>query len=325
MNVRLSILLVLVLVVFGGTFLAIRCTGTDEPRETNPWLYSIDSSNIVQVSVTYQDDTVTYRQKPGSHDWIILGEPEILVFRDKWAGILSLLSGPRVPVEDETIRDPGQYGLDPPVTAITVSDRSGNVVEFHLGDSTPDTLRNYASLVGNPELFTVPVSMTNVVNGLVTNPPYLQLFQLDVDNLELMEVASGGETNAYFKDRDTGQWFIRAEPIGASPQVFPEEWADTPEFISGPRADRVEASSFDDPSMYGLEPPHTSVRLLVRNAGVTEFQLGSLTDDGLYRYARILDDPRLFLMQVQLANRISALATEPPYLPEIIQDPASAE
>ncbi len=324
MNVRLSILLVLVLAVFGGTYLIIQLTGSDGPTEDDPWLYSIDSNDIARVSVTYQGETVTYQQKPGSPDWVILGEEEILVFPNKWSGITLLLGGPRVPVLSDTISNPGQFGLEPPVTAVTVTDRSGNLVEFHLGDSTPDTQRHYARLVGNPELFTVPVSMTNVVNGLVTNPPYFQLFQLDADNLEIIEVVSGGETSGYFKDRDTGQWFIRAEPIGQSPQVFPDEWRDTPEFISGPRAD-LAAETFDDSSMYGLDPPRTSVRLLVRNVGVTEFQLGNLTDDGLYRYARVLDDPRLYAMPEQAAQRISALATDPPYVPANIEDAEDAE
>ena len=323
MNVRLSILLVLVLLVFGGTYLIIQLTKSDPPRETDPWLYNIDSDDVVRVSVSYDGQTVVYQQKPGSRDWLIQGEQEILVFPPKWAGILLLLSGPQVPVLAATISDPGQFGLEPPVTAVTVSDRSGNVVEFHMGGATPDTERHYARLVGNPELFTVPVSMTDVVNGLVTNPPYFQLFQVDAENLEFIEVTSNDQTSAYFKDRDTGQWFIRAEPIGQSPQVFPDEWGDTPEFISGPRAD-LAAETIDDPAMYGLETPHTSVGLRVQGTGVTQFQLGSLTDDGRYRYARILDDPRLFLVETQPANRISALATDPPYPPGIVPDSEDA-
>ena len=75
MNVRLSILLALVLLVFGGTYLAIQLTQSDEPRETDPWLYSVDAGNMVRISVTYQGETVTYQQKPGSPDWIVLGRP----------------------------------------------------------------------------------------------------------------------------------------------------------------------------------------------------------------------------------------------------------
>ena len=319
MNVRLSILLVLVLLVFGGTYLIIQLTRSDPPGETDPWLYNIDQGEIVQVSISYAGETVTYQQKPGSRDWTIQGEQEILVFPPKWSGILLLLSGPQVPVLADTITNPGQFGLEPPATVVTVTDRSGNVVEFHLGDATPDAQRNYTRLVGNPELFTVPVSMTDVVNGLVTNPPYFQLFQVDAENLEFIEVTSGGQTNAYFKDRDTGQWFILADPIGQSPQVFPDEWGDTPEFISGPRAD-IAAETVDDPATYGLEPAHTSVELRVLGSGITAFQLGSLTDDGRYRYARISDDPRLFLVGTQITDRISALATEPPYPPGVGPD-----
>ena len=161
--------------------------------------------------------------------------------------------------------------------------------------------------------------MTDVVNGLVTNPPYFQLFQVDAENLEFIEVTSEGQTSAYFKDRDTGQWFILADPIGQSPQVFPDEWGDTPEFISGPRAD-LAAETLDDPAMYGLDTPHTSVELRVLGTGVTQFQLGSLTDDGGYRYARLSDDPRLFLVGTQITDRISALATEPPYPPGVGPD-----
>ena len=157
--------------------------------------------------------------------------------------------------------------------------------------------------------------MAEVVNGLVTNPPYLQLYQVNAEKLEFIEVTSDDQTSGYFKTRDTGEWFIRGETLETSLLVFAEEWGDTPAFISGPRVDRVVAESFDDPGIYGLDPPQTSVRLAVRDEGVTEFQLGSLTDDGNYRYTRLSGEPRLFAMREQLAQRISDLASDPPYPP----------
>ena len=314
MNLRLSILLVMVLLIFGGTFLAIRFTGSDDTPDQKPWLYSIDPVDIVHISVTYQDDTVTYQRKAGSPDWSILGEPEIPVFQPKWAGITLLLSGPRVTrVLANTIRDPEAFGLAPPVTTVTVIDRSENKLEFHLGGPTPDTRLQYARLVGDPMLFIVPVSMAEVVNSLVTTPPYLQLYQLEDEALAEIQVTSNGQANIYVKPPRTEQWFIQSEtPV----PVFFEKWGDTPEFMSGPRVDQVVAESFDDPSMYGLDPPHTSVRLALRTGEVTEFQLGGLTDDGKYRYAWLVGEPRLFAMPEQSARRISALAIEPPYPPE---------
>ncbi|GIS95046.1 MAG: hypothetical protein CM1200mP22_22830 [Dehalococcoidia bacterium] len=47
MNLRLSILLVVVLVIFGGTFLVLRFTDSNEPKSTSPWLYRIDEGDIL--------------------------------------------------------------------------------------------------------------------------------------------------------------------------------------------------------------------------------------------------------------------------------------
>ena len=137
MNLRLSILLVMVLIIFGGTFAAIRFTGSDDRPDPEPWLYSIAAEDIVKVSVDYQDNAATYERTPGSPDWTILGEPDIPVFLPKWRGITLLLSGPRVTdVLADTIRDPAEFGLEPPVTRVTVTVRDGNAIEFHLGDPT---------------------------------------------------------------------------------------------------------------------------------------------------------------------------------------------
>ena len=313
MNLRLSILLVLVLLIFGGTFLAIRFTGSDEAPDNRPWLYRIDENDIVHISVTYQGDSVDYERKAGSPDWYILENPEIPVFHQKWAGIPLLLGGPKVTrMLADTIDDPAEFGLAPPATTVTVTDRSGNALEFHMGDATPDTQQQYARLVGDPNLFTVPVSMAEVVNRLVTRPPYLQLYQLEDETLEYIEVVSGDQSNIYIRHRETGEWFIEGEALV---QVFPEKWGDTPAFMSSPRVDQVVAESFEDPGIYGLEPPEISVRLSVVSGEITQFELGGLTDDGKYRYAWLDGEPRLFAMAENWAQRITALATEPPLPP----------
>ena len=313
MNLRLSILLVLVLLIFGGTFLAIRFTGSDETPDNRPWLYRIDENDIVHISVSYQGDMVEYERKAGSPDWYVLEEPEIPVFHRKWAGIPLILGGPKVTrVLADTIANPSEFGLAPPATSVTVTDRSGNELEFHLGDATPDTSQQYARLVGDPTLFTVPVSMAEVVNRLVTSPPYLQLYHLEDGTLEFIEVISNDQTIIYIRHRETGQWYIEGETLV---EVFPEKWGDTPAFMSGPRVDQVVAESIDDPSIYGLDPPEISVRLSVLSGEVTEFELGGLTDDGKYRYAWLEGEPRLYAMPERWAQRITDLATEPPFPP----------
>ena len=299
------------LIVVGGISLVVKFTGSDDTPDNRPWLYRIDEQAMVHISVTYPDDTVSYRRKADSANWCIPGEPEIPVFQRKWARTPLLLSGPKVArVLADTISNPAVFGLAPPVTRVTVTDRSGNTVEFHPGDTTADARQRYANLVGDKAVFTLPVSMAEIVNRLVTAPPYLQFYQLKNETLEYFEVESNDQTNIYFKHRDSGQWYIQGEtPL----PVLSEKWGDTPAFMSGLRVDQVVAESFDDPDVYGLDSPQTSVRLFVGTGEITEFQLGGLTDDGKYRYTWMSGEPRLFAMPEHWAKRITDLAVEPPY------------
>ena len=93
MNLRLSILLVVVLVLFGGTFLAVRMTRTTERAPINPWLFSMDEGTIAHIQVSFRDKVVDYDRPPGSISWMIQGDPDVPVFQDRWAGTPLLLSG----------------------------------------------------------------------------------------------------------------------------------------------------------------------------------------------------------------------------------------
>lgn len=173
MNVRLSFLLVAVLLIFGGTFLAVRLTGSEDRTPEQPWLYRVDEMALAHIRVSHNGQTVDYDKGPGSNTWYIQGDPDVAVFQKKWGGTTLLLSGPRVNrLLDDTIGDPATYGLAAPQTTVELTDRSGLTQEFYLGSATPDGANQYASLEGSPSLFTVPVFWGMVVSELATEPPY---------------------------------------------------------------------------------------------------------------------------------------------------------
>lgn len=173
MNPRLTILLVVVLLILGGAFLAVRLTRSPEEAKFTPWLYQIDDGSIVRIEVSYQGQTVIYGKGSGTGDWYIENEPAVPVLQEKWQGTPLLLSGPKVSrVLAETMENPASYGLEPPLTRVRVTDLSGTVLEFHLGNATPDTKNQYARLAGHPALFAVPAEWANVVNRLAVEPPY---------------------------------------------------------------------------------------------------------------------------------------------------------
>ncbi|MBM3941442.1 MAG: DUF4340 domain-containing protein [SAR202 cluster bacterium] len=173
MNVRLTALLLVVLLIFGGTFLVVRFTKSEPNLPDRPWMYKVSDDDIIRISVAFGGKTVSYNKKPGSEKWFIEGTPEVQVVQEKWSGTPLLLSGPQVSrVLATTIDKPAAYGLDPPATKVVVQVRGGLSYEFHMGNPTPDGQNQYARLVGDPALFTVPEIWARVINKLATDPPY---------------------------------------------------------------------------------------------------------------------------------------------------------
>ncbi len=321
MNLRLSILLVVVLVIFGGTFLVLRFTDNNEPKKTSPWLYRIDEGDIIGLELIYQGEPVTYYRSPASLDWYIAGlaegTPDTPVFQERWGGTPLLLSGPRVtrPLADK-IEDPAAFGLEPPDTQVTVHDRYGNQVEFHMGITTPDKENQYARLVGDDTLFTVPVEWAEVVNNLAADPPFGRLFRIDPRTALIVQFFHGEDQTRYVIEDGTGRWFLDGE----TPKLLDAEaWAESLLMISSPRLDQILAHNIDDPAKYGLTEPDMTVAVIVRQGGqhAVEFHIGNLTPDGKSRYVRVQqgsllsEDPNLYAVSNARIDPILALATDP--------------
>lgn len=174
MNIRLSILLVTVLVLFAGTYGVIRFTDQGDRTEKQPWLYKMDDRSIIAIEVTHLGNTIRYAKKSGSSDWYIETKDEpILIPIKKWSGTTLVLSGPQVNrVLDSGRGTLSEYGLDPPQTIALITERSGVTRELHIGYETPDGENQYAAIADDPQIFTVPQVWALVVNNLVTTPPY---------------------------------------------------------------------------------------------------------------------------------------------------------
>jgi len=306
--------------IFGGTFLVLRFTDSNEPKNESPWLYRIDEGDIIGLELVYQGEEIAFFRSPASLNWYIAGEPgvspDIPVFQQRWGGTPLLLSGPRVtrPLSD-TIDDPAGFGLDPPETAVTVFDRYGNTIEFHLGIPTPDNKNQYARLVGHDSLFTVPIEWAQVVNRLAFDPPVGRLYQIDPRDVLLVQFIRGEESTRYVIEDGTGRWFLDGEDPKL---VDPGPWAESLQTLLSPRMDQILAGNIDDPALYGLEQPDTVV-VIPRLGGLStiEWHIGDLTPDGQFRYVDVLtgslvsEDTNLYGVLASRIDPIIALATDP--------------
>ncbi len=328
MNIRLTILLVIVLILFGGTFAGVLLTRQPEPKQEQAWLWRVDDNSLTEIVVTYEGNTVVYRKRPGGIRWFIVEEDrERQVYQDKWSGTPLLLSGPRVnrTLADE-MEDPAQYGLEPPITSVRLVERTGRTYEAHLGLETPDGQNQYARLVGSPKLFSVPQIWARVVNRLVFQPPFPRLYDTDIPDRELLnvgkqeviyfEVTVNGEQVIYGADRD-GNWYILEVDEGSSEEreipVPPELWTGADLLLANPEVIDTVTEDLDDPENYGLEPAGVTVWLATALDQTHEFYLGDLTPEGDLRYAATSGQTELFTVPAQWADVIEKLATDPPY------------
>ena len=323
MNIRLTILMVVVVVLAGGAWAVIEFTDVvsrGEQREEEPWLYHIDDDSITDVEVSHGGNTVTFSRDAASYQWYIVGDPAYPVFQQRWGGMPLLFSGPRVNRGlKTTIEDPAVYGLDPPETAVRVADFAGNTFEFHMGAPTPDGLNQYTRLVGDDALYTVPSVWADVVNRLATEPPWGRLFDLETEFIRVIEVNANDATSVYFLDGD--QWFV----FPGSPPVDPaegapvsEEWAGWLETISEPRVDELVEQQVEDRheeklEMYGLLEPPIRVVIARRGESTVEIHLseGPPGDDSYYARSINTSDINLYTIKKSRLEGIESLATDP--------------
>lgn len=173
MNFRFSMVLILILVLVGG-YVGLYELRKAPPREDEPpWIYNVNMQDITRIAVTHQGATQAFvHQEDG---WHFADEPDIKVDRNRWGGIVLILMGPQSQrLLSDTIDDPGKYGLVEPSTEVYLELLERRTVEIDLGDKTPDGESYYAKIKGYPQLFLIHSSWGQVLNRLVTEPPYPQ-------------------------------------------------------------------------------------------------------------------------------------------------------
>lgn len=308
MNIRLTILLVFVLVIFGALALYFRPWDRPEPSDEPPWAWRIDDDAIVRVEVQHQgqagdtiecsddvipvtgeEQSIAYDKDLGRGKWyIVQGEERTQVYRDKWAGTTLILSGPKVNrVLGETIENPAQYGLAPPESIIRITEETGLSYEFQLGNKTPDEEYSYMIVGSSTELYTVPEIWARVVKCLAVNPPFypppLELgyfYDVDFRDIQELEVTHKGETVTYTPNPAERIWYatIDGERMPTRP---PEWWSLQLPWYARPGKPggseslggwHVDEDGVDDPK-YGLDPPETIVRVKTHERSF-EFYIG---------------------------------------------------
>lgn len=164
-----------------------------------------------------------------------------------------------------------------------------------------------------------------VINPFATEeidePSKPWFYQLSVDDMTSIMIAHGDKNESFIKtpaDTWAFDWDVLIPPDHT-------RWGGIDFLLGGPQTKRdlTETSTLiEDPAMYGLDDPHTVVKIGLTLNRNLEFRLGDNTTDGKHHYGQIVGFPQLFLIADTWGDVIARIATEPPYPQWYIERPA---
>ena len=178
MNIRFTLLL-LVLVVFVGGLVGMTqwLRFDDNNQERGERLYRVNASDLATITITQDDDEISFVQIQGN--WFIEDKDKgeiVPVDIGRWGGVPLLISGPvtqkNLTDDVKDLKDLIDFGLEPPRSRINLTSYTGQNVEVLVGSESPGEDGYYAKVVGTEPLYVVHSSWVEVLLRLLTEPPY---------------------------------------------------------------------------------------------------------------------------------------------------------
>ena len=136
-------------------------------------LFQLEDGALAGFQVISAGQAASYAKKPDTDEWYIQGEKQFPVQPQKWGDTPTIISGPRVDqVVADTLDNPEQFGLKPPLTAVRILHGDGQIMEFHIGNPIGNGEYLYARVAGQPVLYAMPKSRAQRIMDLAIEPPY---------------------------------------------------------------------------------------------------------------------------------------------------------
>lgn len=140
-----------------------------------------------------------------------------------------------------------------------------------------------------------------------TEPPFF--YTIASEDLRGIEIETGGQSVGWHFREGTNRWFF--DDLNDVPaDLF--RWGGITTLLGGPRVNRVISDKFDDPALYGLDNPETSITVTLRDGTVRQLVLGDQTPNLENHYARMIGFPQLVLVDSSWGQVLQRLVTEPP-------------
>ncbi|MGO9097071.1 MAG: DUF4340 domain-containing protein [Bryobacteraceae bacterium] len=118
-------------------------------------------------------------------------------------------------VVEEKATDLSFYGLEKPAVEAIVTKKDGKTLHLLLGDDTPSGNDSYASLQGDPRVFTIYSYVKTALNKNSNDLRDKRLLTFDSDKLSRIELTAKGQTVEFGKNNQSEWQILKPRPLRA--------------------------------------------------------------------------------------------------------------
>ena len=188
-----------------------------------PQILKLDENSITNLELKKKDAPPILLTKTGA-DWKIAGPKEFSADQSTVSTMLSTVSSlSSERLIEEKSADLQRYGLKHPSLELDVTEKGNKTQRLLLGDDTPAGSATYASLAGDPRIFTIAAYLKTSLDKSLNDLRDKRLLPMSADKLSRIEIS--GKTGDIEFGRNKDEWQIlkpkpmRADAIAVSDLV----------------------------------------------------------------------------------------------------------
>jgi hypothetical protein len=188
---------------------------TTPATPASPKLVTANDADITKIEIDKKGTEQVGLAKGGDGKWEITAPIKLTADQDAVASMLSTLSGltsERV-VEDHAL-DLKQYGLADPSLKVEVTAKDGKSQRVLLGDDTPAGNAVFASLRGDPRVFTIAGSTKSSIDKSPADLRDKRLLTVNFDKISAVDLTAKKQSIEFGRSKDAWQ-ILKPRPLRA--------------------------------------------------------------------------------------------------------------
>lgn len=183
--------------------------------DTPPAILKLDQSAITKLELKKKDSEAIALTKSSSGDWQITEPKPLRADQSAVSGVVSTLSSLNSQrlVEDKA-SDLKTFGLDNPALEVDLTEKDNKSQKLFLGDETPASGGVYATVAGDPRVFTMASWEKSSIDKSLNDLRDKRLLPVTADKISRVELVRNGQDIEFGRNKDAWQ-ILKPKPLRA--------------------------------------------------------------------------------------------------------------